>query len=66
MIIPQCLQFVGQMVRHLRSLQHVFQMTALALQAHLQAAKLSMTRRDSSIDIVLILAVIAESLPWPQ
>ena len=38
MIIPQSLQFVGQIVRLLCSLLNVFQMTPLALEAHLQAA----------------------------
>ena len=36
-IIPQSFQFVGQVVWLLCSLQNVFQMTPLALQAHLQA-----------------------------
>ena len=38
-IIPQSFQSVYQMVRLLYSLQNVFQMTPLALQAHLQAAR---------------------------
>ena len=39
MIMPQSVQFVGQIVRLLCSLQHVFYMIPLALQAHLQAAR---------------------------
>ena len=38
MIVPQSFQFVGRIVQILCSLQNVFQMTHLALQAHLQAA----------------------------
>ena len=38
-IIPQSFQFVCQMVRLLCYLQNVFQMTPLALQAHLQATR---------------------------
>ena len=39
MIIPQSFQFVGQIVWLLRSLQNLFQMTPLALQAYLQVAR---------------------------
>ena len=39
MIIPQSFQFVGQMVRLLLSLQNVFQMTFLTLQAACEIAK---------------------------
>ena len=38
MIIPQSYQFVGQIVWLVCSLQNVFQMIPLALQAHLQMA----------------------------
>ena len=37
-ISPQSFQFVGQIVQLLCSLQTIFQMTPLALQAHLQVA----------------------------
>ena len=37
--IPQSVRFVGQIARVLCSLQNVFQMKPLALQAHLQAAR---------------------------
>ena len=39
MIIPQSSPFVGQIIRLLSSLQNVFQVNPLALQAHLQAAR---------------------------
>ena len=63
MIIPQSFHFVGQIVQLLCSLQNVFQMTHLALQAHLQAAR-EVVNDTSTFNYPGVIAVFKSPIVW--
>ena len=63
MIVPQSFQFVGQIVQLLCSLQNVFQMTHLALQAHLQAAR-EIVIDTNTFNYPGVIAVFKSPIVW--